>query len=69
MDGIQIWSIVSHMKLKCGEARMATMDSTPHVLPMGGGRAVPMQVGQDSWHSPQPGSLGELIWNSVCTKK
>ena len=69
MDGVQIWSIVSHMKLKCAEARMATIDSTPYVLPMGAGRAVPMQVGRDGWHPPEAGSLGELIWNSVCAKK
>jgi hypothetical protein len=69
MDGVQVWSIVSNMKVKCDAARMATIDSTPHVLQMGAGRAVPMQVGQDVWHQPQPGSLGELIWNAVCVKK
>ncbi|HTX50760.1 MAG TPA: surface-adhesin E family protein [Caulobacteraceae bacterium] len=69
IDGVQIWSIVSHMKVRCDATLLATIDNTPHALQMGAGRAVPVQAGQDTWHQPEPGSLGELIWNAVCGKK
>lgn len=69
IDSVQIWSIVSHMKVRCDAALIATVDNTPHVLPMGAGRAVPVQAAQVNWRSPQPGSLGALIWNAACGKK
>jgi len=67
-DGVQVWSILSRMKLSCDQREMMTLDNTFHALPMGGGRVVQSQPSSDNWHSPKPGSLGELVWNSACGK-
>jgi len=69
VDGSQVWSIVSHMKLSCDQERMITVDNTLYALPMGAGPVVQLQPANDTWHQPEPGSLGELVWSTACGKQ
>jgi hypothetical protein len=69
IGGVQVWSAISRMKISCDEKRMATVDNTLYALRMGTGKVVISQTTGDLWHPPQPGSLGEIIWNAVCEKK
>jgi hypothetical protein len=64
----QVWSVVSRMKLNCGERQIITVDNTSYALQMGTGTAVQSQDANDAWHTPEPGSLGELIWSTACGK-
>lgn len=64
----QVWSVVSRMKLNCEQKQVVTVDNTSYALPMGTGKVVQSQDAGDSWHQPEPGSLGELIWSTACAK-
>lgn len=68
MGGSQVWSIVTHMKLSCDQDQMLTIDNTLYALKMGAGPVVESQTADDSWHAPQPGSIGGLVWNAACGK-
>jgi hypothetical protein len=69
VDGAQVWSVVSHMTLSCDQKQMITVDNTLHALRMGAGKVVQTQAANDTWHQPEPGSLGELIWSTACGAK
>jgi hypothetical protein len=69
VGGVQVASVVSHMKLSCDQRRMVTVDNTLYAQPMGAGRVVQVQASDDTWHSPEPGSLGDLIWGVACGRK
>jgi len=69
IDGVQVRSIVSSMRLDCGGKRMVTIDDGLYADRMGGGKLIALQAANDTWHPPAPGSLGELIWNSACKRK
>jgi hypothetical protein len=68
INGSQVWSILTHMQVHCGENRMVTIDNTLYALKMGAGPVVQSQPSNDSWHAPQPGTLGSLVWGAACTK-
>ena len=68
VNGDQVWSIVTRMKLSCQQRQIITMDNTLYALQMGGGPVVESQAVSDTWHTPQPGSLGDLIWSTACAK-
>jgi len=68
IGGAQVWSIVSHMRLRCDAQQMVTTDNTLYARPMGGGPVVETQPANDSWHQPQQGSLGGLVWRVACGK-
>lgn len=68
IGGAQVWSIVTHMQLNCDQNRMLTTDNTLYAAKMGAGPVVESQPANDSWHTPQPGTLGGLVWSAVCTK-
>lgn len=68
VDGAQVWSVVSRMKLSCDGGRMLTLDNTFYALKMGQGPVVRSATVNDTWHQPQPDSLGGLIWNAACGK-
>ncbi len=68
IDGSQVWSVVAHLKVNCDKDQMITIDNTLYALPGGAGPVVETQTASDRWHAPQPGSLGGLIWTSVCGK-
>ena len=68
VGGAQVWSVVSRMKLKCGQQQVVTVDNTLYALQMGAGKPIRSQDANDSWHEPEPGSLGELIWSTACGK-
>jgi hypothetical protein len=65
----QVWSVVSRMKLNCEQKQVVTIDNTSYAQRMGAGRVVQSQDAGDSWHVPEPGSLGELIWSTACAKR
>jgi hypothetical protein len=65
----QAWSVVSRMRLNCDTRQVVTVDNTTYAHKMGTGTVVQSQGANDSWHQPEPGSLGELIWSTVCGKK
>jgi hypothetical protein len=69
VNGAQVWSVVSHMKLSCDERRMITIDNTLYALRMGAGPVVQLQAANDAWHQPQPGSFGDLVWSTACGKR
>jgi hypothetical protein len=69
VDGVQVASVVSRMKLSCDQRRMVTIDNTLYAQPMGAGRIVQAQASNDTWHAPEPGSLGDLIWGVACGRK
>jgi hypothetical protein len=64
----QVWSVVSRMKLRCGQQQVVTVDNTLYARRMGAGKAIQSQDANDNWHEPEPGSLGELIWSTACGK-
>lgn len=66
IGGAQVWSIVSHMRLRCDAQQMVTTDNTLYARKMGGGPAIESQPANDSWHAPQPDSLGGLVWREAC---
>jgi hypothetical protein len=66
IGGSQVSSIVSHMKLDCGQRQMATVDNTYYAHPMGAGTVVHSEAANDLWHTPEPGTLGALVWSTVC---
>jgi hypothetical protein len=68
-NGAQVWSVVSRMTLSCDQKRMITVDNTLYAQRMGAGRVVQSQAANDTWHQPEPGSLGELIWSTACGAK
>jgi hypothetical protein len=68
VGGAQVWSIVSHMQLNCSAELLVTTDNTLYALKKGAGPVVATQAANDSWHRPQAGSLGDLIWNRACPK-
>jgi len=68
VGGAQVWSVVSHMKLNCEQKQVVTLDNTSYAQQMGTGRVIQSQGTGDAWHVPEPGSLGELIWNTACGK-
>ena len=68
VNGAQVWSIVSHMKVDCDQREIMTIDNTLYASKMGTGPVVQSQPASDNWHSPQPDSLGGLIWNAACGK-
>jgi hypothetical protein len=69
VGGAQVWSVVSRMTLSCDQKRMITVDNTLYAHRMGAGRVVQSQAANDTWHQPEPGSLGELIWSTACGAK
>ena len=68
IGGAQVWSMVSRMKLRCGQQQVVTVDNTLYARRMGTGKPIQSQDAEDSWHEPEPGSLGELIWSTACAK-
>jgi len=66
--GDQIWSIVSHYRLDCGQDRIVTLDNAYYPHRMGEGSPIQSLNPNDTWHAPEPGTLGELIWNTACGK-
>lgn len=68
VNGDQVWSIISRMKLSCSQRQIITVDNTLYAQKMGTGPVIRSQALSDTWHVPQPGSLGELIWSSACGK-
>jgi hypothetical protein len=66
IDGVQVWSIVSRLKLDCPQRRVVTLDNTLYALPMATGKVIQVQDAHDDWHTPQAGSLGELVWSAGC---
>lgn len=64
----QVWSMVSHMKVDCDQREIMTIDNTLYAAKMGTGPIVQSQLSSDNWHTPQPNSLGGLIWNAACGK-
>lgn len=68
IGGNQVWSIVTHMKVKCDENQVLTTDNTLYALKMGTGPVVEAQPANDSWHTPIAGSLGGLVWKAACAK-
>ena len=69
VNATQIWSIVAHLKVNCAAKQMITVDNTLYAGKMGAGKAVSVESGSDNWHTPQHGSLGELIWTTACASK
>jgi hypothetical protein len=68
IGGAQVWSIVTRMKVECGQNQMVTSDNTLYASKMGGGPAVESQPANDTWHAPLPGTLGGLVWGAACPK-
>jgi hypothetical protein len=68
IDGVQVWSALSHMQISCDEKQLITIDNILYAAKMGAGRAVASQPVGDTWHAPQPGSLGGLVWTAACGK-
>jgi hypothetical protein len=68
IGGAQVWSIVTHMQVNCDEHRMLSSDNTLYASKLGGGPVVEAQPSNDSWHTPQPGTFGGLVWTAVCAK-
>lgn len=68
IGGAQVWSILTHMQVNCDEHRMITSDNTLYASKMGTGPAVETQTANDTWHTPQPGTLGSLVWTALCAK-
>ena len=68
VGGVQVWSMVSRMKLNCDQNQVITIDNTSYALQMGTGRMIQSQGANDAWHHPDPGSLGGLIWSTACAK-
>jgi hypothetical protein len=68
VGGVQVWSMVSRMKLSCDKNQVVTVDNTSYALPMGAGTVIQSQGANDTWHHPEPGSLGGLIWSTACAK-
>ena len=68
VDGDQVWSVVSNMRLSCGQERLLTLANQLHAAKMGDGPIVETQAVHDVWHQPQAGSLGETIWRAICGK-
>jgi hypothetical protein len=68
VDGDQVWSVISNMRISCGQKRLLTQANQLHALKMGTGPVVQTQAVHDVWHQPQPGSLGETIWSAICAK-
>jgi hypothetical protein len=68
VGGVQVWSMVSRMKLSCDKNQVVTVDNTSYALPMGTGAVIQSQGADDTWHHPEPGSLGGLIWSTACAK-
>ena len=66
IGGSQVWSIVTHMKVRCDENRMVTSDNTLFASKMGTGPVIEAQPANDSWHAPIPGTLGGLVWGAAC---
>lgn len=58
IDGSQVWSVVTRMKLSCDQKQLVTIDNTLRALKMGAGPVVQDLPANDNWHEPQPGSLG-----------
>jgi hypothetical protein len=68
VNSAQVWSVVSHMKLDCDQKQIVTIDNILYALKMGAGPVVQSQASNDTWHQPQPDSLGGLIWSAACGK-
>ena len=68
VDGVQVWSALSHMQVSCDERQLITIDNILYATKMGVGRVVASQPVSDAWHTPQPGSLGGLVWATACGK-
>jgi len=68
VGGVQVWSMVSRMKLNCEQNQVITIDNTSYALQMGTGTVIQSQAANDTWHQPEPGSLGGLIWSNACAK-
>jgi len=64
----QVWSVVSRLELSCDEDSMLTVDNSYYPRPMGAGAPVQSQGANDAWHTPEAGSLGELVWSTLCRK-
>ena len=68
VNGAQVWSVIARMQLSCDQKQMVTTENTLYALKMGAGPVVESQPVNDSWHQPQPDSLGGLIWSTACGK-
>jgi hypothetical protein len=68
VDSAQVWSMVTRMQVNCSSQQVMTVENTFYALPMGGGKAIQTQATSDNWHEPDPGSLGELVFNTRCGK-
>jgi hypothetical protein len=68
VGGVQVWSMVSRMKLNCDQNEVVTVDNTSYARPMGTGTVIQSQSANDAWHHPEAGSLGGLIWSTACAK-
>jgi hypothetical protein len=66
VDGAQVWSMLSRMQLNCASEQVMTLENTFYAGQMATGTAVQTQAASDAWHAPDPGSLGELVWNTGC---
>ena len=69
LNGAQVWSVISDVRVSCARHQMITRDSGLYASPMGAGKPISQSFGVDTWHAPEPGSLGELIWNTACAPK
>jgi hypothetical protein len=54
------------MTLDCAGQRMVTLDNTSYAAKMGTGPVVTSQNPGDTWHAPQAGTLGDLIFRQTC---
>jgi len=69
LNGAQVWSVISNLRLSCARRQMITRDAGLYAQPMGAGQPISQTFGVDAWHTPEPGSLGELVWKSACAPK
>ena len=66
LQATQVWSLVSSLQLDCDRGQALTVSDTFYSGKLGTGRAVSFRASSDAWHTPAPGSLGEMAWNVAC---
>ncbi|HZC15854.1 MAG TPA: surface-adhesin E family protein [Caulobacteraceae bacterium] len=69
LGGHQVSSVEYLTSFDCHQKELMLLGINYYDLSMGTGRVVNGGKSADAWHTPQPNTLEDLLWNAVCAGK
>ena len=69
IGGHQVSSVEYLISFDCHQKELKLIDINYYELGMGTGKVVNGGKSADAWHTPQPNTLEDMLWNAACAGK